>query len=550
MNRNVIRFTPFQDQKAGTSGLRKKTAEFQRPHYLESYVQAIFDSLGGAQGKTFALGGDGRYFCTEACQVIIKMAAAQQAERLIVGQNGLFSTPALSHQVRLRDCDGGFVLSASHNPGGAQGDFGVKFNVKGGGASPDQLNAKVYERSKELSAYSLLDCKDIDLSQPARLQLMQTKIEVVDPVQDYLELMEQIFDFEQLSALFANGFHLQYDAMSAVTGPYAQAIFEQRLGARKGSVINARPLPDFGGGHPDPNPLWAKELMSIMMDAQGNQARPDLGAASDGDGDRYMILGKDCYINPSDSLAFIAANADCLPYYRDKLSGFARSMPTSRALDAVAKARNLPCYETPTGWKFFASLLEAGKISICGEESFGSSSLHVREKDGIWAVLMWLSIIAHQRQQPKQQQIQVADLIKQHWQRYGRHYYSRHDYEEINAASAAEMMARLQGLMPQLIGQSYAGFLVESCDNFSYQDPIDQSISENQGLRIFFDQGARIVLRLSGTGTKGATLRLYLERYHASIIDDESLLAPLVQAAEELVQIKAYTQKSKADVIT
>ena len=500
MRVNTVATSPSADQRPGTSGLRKKVQVFQQPHYLENFVQSVFDVLEGFEGETLVIGGDGRYYNRTAVQIILKIAAANGFGRIVVGQDGLLSTPAASCLIRKRQAFGGLILSASHNPGGPHGDFGIKYNVGNGGPAPEKITEAIYRRTQQIREYRILEVADLDLSRLAETRLGDTAVEIVDTVADYQELMAQLFDFERIAALFERGFRIRYDGMSAITGPYAQAILEQRLGAPPGSVLNGEPLEDFGGHHPDPNPAHARELMATMMAPDA----PDFGAASDGDGDRNMILGRGIYVTPSDSLAIFAANAHLAPGYAAGLAGVARSMPTSRAADRVAAALAIPCYETPTGWKFFGNLLDAGKVSLCGEESFGTGSNHVREKDGLWAVLLWLDILAARREP-------VAQIVRDHWRRFGRNFYSRHDYEAIDAEAGADLIAALRERLPRLRAERLGDLVVEHADDFSYRDPVDGSISERQGIRILFEGGARIVYRLSGTGTEGATLRVYLE---------------------------------------
>ena len=535
--------TPIEGQKPGTSGLRKKTRVFMQRHYLENFVQSIIDAIGGVAGKTRIIGGDGRFFNDRAAQVILRMCAAQGAKKVIIGTNAILSTPAASNLIRVRGADGGFIMSASHNPGGEDEDFGLKFNGGNGGPAPESVTDRIFARTKELTEYRIAESQDIDLSKPGTAQLGDMEIEVVDPVTDYAALMETLFDFDAIRAMLAAGFTLRFDAMHAVTGPYATEILERRLGAAPGSVVNAAPLPDFGGGHPDPNPVWAADLMELMM----GPTSPDFGAASDGDGDRNMIVGRGAYITPSDSLAVLAANAQLAPGYARGLAGVARSMPTSRAADLVAEKAGIGSYETPTGWKFFGNLLDAGKATLCGEESAGTGSDHVREKDGLWAVLLWLNILAARKQS-------VAEIMQAHWAEYGRNYYSRHDYEAVPTDRANALVDRLRGLLPSLAGQSFAGLTVESADDFAYLDPVDGSTSANQGIRIAFTDGSRIVMRLSGTGTEGATLRVYLERYQPADgslnLPVEEALAPVVQAAEDIAHIREYTGRDKPDVTT
>jgi phosphoglucomutase len=535
--------TAISGQKPGTSGLRKKTRVFMQPGYLENFVQATFDAIGGAAGKIFVLGGDGRYFGEQAAQTILKMAAANGAARVIVGQGAWLSTPAASHLIRQRGANGGLILSASHNPGGPDEDFGVKYNTANGGPAPEAVTEAIYAATQSIRDYRKADAPDIDLHRLGEVMLAGMTIEVVNPVAAYADLMESIFDFNALRGLLATGFRVMIDSMNAITGPYAVEIFENRLGAAPGSVVHANPLPDFGGMHPDPNPTWAHDLMAAMM----GDGAPDFGAASDGDGDRNMILGAGVYVSPSDSLAVLAANAHLAPGYAGGLKGVARSMPTSAAVDRVAAALGIACYETPTGWKFFGNLLDAGRVTLCGEESFGTGSDHVREKDGLWAVLLWLSLLAAKRQP-------VAQLMAEHWARFGRNYYSRHDYEALPVPVAEAMLADLRARLPGLPGQSVAGLRISGADEFAYTDPVDGSVSRQQGLRVQFEGGSRVVLRLSGTGTEGATLRVYLERYvpgpDGLAEAPQAALAPIVAATEALVGIARLTRRQGPDVIT
>jgi phosphoglucomutase len=534
---------PIDGQKPGTSGLRKKTPVFMERHYLENFIQSIWDGIGGIDGKTLVLGGDGRYFNDRAAQVVLRMAAASGAAKVIVGRDALLSTPAASNLIRQRQADGGIILSASHNPGGPEEDFGVKFNTANGGPAPESVTSKIFEATKSCVRYFILESQDIDLSAPGERRLHETVVEVVDPVEEYRAMMERIFDFGAIRALFESGFTMRFDAMHAVTGPYAKAIFEDALGAAAGSVVNAEPKPDFGGGHPDPNPIWAKALMDEM---HGPDA-PDFGAASDGDGDRNMIVGRNCYVTPSDSVAVLAANATLIPAYKNGLKGVARSMPTSRALDRVALRTDLTCYETPTGWKYFGNLLDDGRVTICGEESAGTGSDHVREKDGLWAVLFWLNILAETRKS-------VAETMRDHWYEYGRNYYSRHDYEGVDSAAAEGLLNDLRAKLPELRNSDAGGLMIEKADEFSYHDPVDGSTAEGQGIRLTLAEQGRIVFRLSGTGTSGATLRVYLERAETDPerldLAPEEALAPVVAAAEAVAGIKDRTGRDAPDVTT
>ena len=534
----------FAGQRPGTSGLRKKVTVFQQPGYLENFVQSIFASLEGYAGQTLVLGGDGRFLNDRAIQIILRMAAANGFGRVLVGRNGILSTPAASCVIPKTQAFGGIILSASHNPGGPEGDFGIKYNTGNGGPAPEKITEAIYRHTLEIKAYKTIEATDVDLSRIGASNLETMKVEVIDPVADYVELMERLFDFERIAALLASkSFRMRFDAMHAVTGPYAKAILEDKLGAPAGTVMNGIPLPDFGGGHPDPNPVYAHELMEVMF----GQDAPDFGAASDGDGDRNMIVGRRFVVTPSDSLAVLAANAQLVPGYAKGLKGVARSMPTSRAVDRVAKAQGIACYETPTGWKFFGNLLDAGKATLCGEESAGTGSDHLREKDGVWAVLFWLNILALERKP-------VEQLLREHWRQYGRNYYSRHDYEAVDANAANKLMDDLRAEVTSMPGKRIAGYTVDRADDFAYTDPIDQSVSNKQGIRVEFSDGSRIVFRLSGTGTEGATLRVYIERFEPDAskhaIDTQSALAGLIAAAEEIASIKARTGRDKPTVVT
>lgn len=543
MNVRTVTTTPIEGQKPGTSGLRRKTAVFMEPGYLQNFVQSVFDAVGGLRGKTLTVGGDGRYFNERAIQTILAMAAANGAARVLVGRNGLLSTPAASAVIRARGTDGGLILSASHNPAGADGDFGIKYNIPAGGPAPESVTDAIHRHSLEIGEYRTLDAEDVDLSTTSVRSLGATSVEIIDPVAIHAEVLRSLFDFDAIRALFASGFAMRFDAMHAVTGPYARAILEDELGAPPGTVLNGEPLPDFGGGHPDPNPVHARTLVDLMM---GPEA-PDFAAASDGDGDRNMILGRGIYVTPSDSLAVLAANATLAPGYAGGLSGIARSMPTSRAADRVAAKLGIGAYETPTGWKYFGTLLDAGLATICGEESAGTGSNHVREKDGLWAVLLWLNILARRRES-------VREILAAHWAEYGRDYYSRHDYEDVDKAAAEALMEDLRRRLPELPGRSCGALTVADADEFSYRDPVNGSSANGQGLRIFFGENARAVFRLSGTGTVGATLRVYLERFEGGSgglsLEPEEALAPVIAAAGEIADFRARLGRDAPDVRT
>jgi len=538
-----ISSTPYQDQKPGTSGLRKKVKVFQQKNYLENFVQSIFNSLDNYQGQTLVVGGDGRYGNIPATQTILKMAAANGFGRVIVGCNALLSTPAASCIIRKYSAFGGIVLSASHNPGGPDEDFGIKYNIGNGGPAPEKYTDAMYEQSKNITEYKIIDEDDIALDSVAELELGGMKVSVIDPVADYAELMAEIFDFDAIKALFQSGFSMKFDAMHAITGPYAKTIIEDVLDAPAGTVLNEIPLEDFGKGHPDPNLTYAKELVECLFDENA----PDFGAASDGDGDRNMILGNNFFVTPSDSLAVLTANAQCVPAYKNGLSGVARSMPTSCAVDNVAKALGIDCYETPTGWKFFGNLMDANKVTLCGEESFGTGSNHVREKDGLWAVLFWLNILAVKKQS-------VEQIVIEHWAKYGRNIYSRHDYEAVDKAKAEQLVNELRGNFETLKGATFSGMKVAFADDFSYTDSVDGSVSTKQGVRIVFEDGSRVIFRLSGTGTEGATLRIYLERFEPDTKkqneDAQIALADLITIADEIAGVRKFTGRNAPTVIT
>ena len=543
MNVQTITSQAFADQKPGTSGLRKKVAVFQQPHYLENFVQSIFDSIDVPKGATLTLGGDGRYYNREAIQTILKMAAANGFGRVLVGQAGILSTPAASCVIRKYKTFGGIILSASHNPGGVDGDFGIKYNTENGGPAPEKITEAIFEKSKTIQTYKIVDAPDVPLDVIGETDLAGMKVQVIDAVTDYAELMESLFDFNAIKDLLASGFRMKFDAMHAVTGPYAQEIFINRLGAPAESIMNCVPLPDFGGGHPDPNLTYAHELVDIIY----GQNAPDFGAASDGDGDRNMILGKGFFVTPSDSLALIAANAKMVKGYAKGIAGVARSMPTSGAVDMVAKSLDIPCFETPTGWKFFGNLMDADQVTLCGEESFGTGSSHVREKDGLWAVLFWLNILAIKRQS-------VEQIVKRHWLQFGRNVYSRHDYEDLPLDAANDVIEHLRNSFSAMTGQAFGPYTIKTCDDFSYTDPIDGSISTKQGLRILFNDGSRIVFRLSGTGTSGATLRIYLEAFEPDTskhdLDAQIALSEMIQIALQISELKQRTGRDTPTVIT
>ncbi|MBW3096353.1 alpha-D-glucose phosphate-specific phosphoglucomutase [Pseudohoeflea coraliihabitans] len=539
----TISIRPFEDQKPGTSGLRKKVPVFRQPGYTEAFIQAIFDSIEGHRGQTLVLGGDGRFYNRTVIQTVLRMAAANGFGRVLVGRGGILSTPAASHLIRKHAALGGIILSASHNPGGPNEDFGIKYNIGNGGPAPDNVTSAIYARTQTIERYLIAGSPDVDIDQLGTQQIGDMQIDVIDPVADYADLMQDLFDFDAIRALIATGFQITFDAMHAVTGPYAKEIFVRRLGVDADLIRNAEPSETFGGHHPDPNLVHAAELYQRMM----SDDAPDFGAASDGDGDRNLIIGKGIFVTPSDSLAILAANAHLAPAYRAGIVGIARSMPTSQAADRVAEALGIEMHETPTGWKYFGNLLDAGRVTLCGEESAGTGSDHVREKDGLWAVLLWLNILAVRRQS-------VHDIVTEHWARFGRTFYTRHDYENLDAAAAAQIMDGLGNRLDSLAGQTLGGLTIQQADSFTYRDPVDGSVAENQGLRIFFAGGGRIVFRLSGTGTSGATLRVYLERHEADPAnhdrDPQEALAPLIEAAESLTGIATITGRTAPDVVT
>ncbi len=544
MTVRTVPLTPFSGQRPGTSGLRKKVPVFQQPGYVEAFVQSLFDVLPDRHGKTLVLGGDGRFFNDVAIRIIARLAAANGFGRLLVGRGGLLSTPAASHVIRSRGAYGGIILSASHNPGGPDGDFGIKYNIDNGGPAPERVTEAIYARTQVVDRYLTIDAAPLDLSRLGTTTLGTMLVEVIDPVAGYAALMQRLFDFERVRRLLQGGrFRMCFDAMHAITGPYAREILERQLGAPAGTVINGVPKPDFGGGHPDPNPVWAGELIGIM----NADDAPDFGAASDGDGDRNMIVGRREIVAPSDSLAVLAANATVVPAFAQGLKGVARSMPTSRAVDRVAQALGIPCYETPTGWKFFGNLLDAGRVTLCGEESAGTGADHVREKDGLWAVLFWLNVLAA-RGQP------VGEIMREHWRRYGRNYYSRHDYEAVDATVAEKLIADLRAALPGLAGRRIGGSEIASAEDFAYVDPIDGSTTSRQGICLNFADGARAVLRRSGTGTEGATLRVYLERFEPDPAqqqqDTQAALAGIIGAVETIAGVRARTGRAAPDVVS
>lgn len=543
MNAKIVSTQPYEGQRPGTSGLRKKVSVFKQENYLENFVQSIFDTIAAPKGAALVLGGDGRYYNRDAIQVILKMAAANGFGKILVGRRGILSTPAASCVIRKYSTCGGIILSASHNPGGPEGDFGIKYNIGNGGPAPEKVTEAIYARSRKISEYRIADVPDVELDVLGIHNVGDMLVEVIDPVADYADLMQSLFDFDAIRTMFSRGFRMKFDGMHAVTGPYAREIFLKRLGAPEESIMNCEPREDFGGGHPDPNLTYAQALVEVMYADDA----PDFGAASDGDGDRNMILGKQFFVTPSDSLAVIAANAGMAPGYAQGLKGVARSMPTSAAVDRVAEKLGIPCYETPTGWKFFGNLMDAGKVTLCGEESFGTGSDHVREKDGLWAVLFWLNILALKKQS-------VEQVLMEHWDEFGRNVYSRHDYEGLPAEAAQGIMQHLRQSFDSLPGKTFGQYVVKACDDFSYTDPVDGSVSEGQGVRILFEGGSRIVFRLSGTGTNGATLRIYLEAYEPSAelhhLDAQIALAEMIGIAQQLSELTERAGRGKPTVIT
>ncbi|WP_175869352.1 alpha-D-glucose phosphate-specific phosphoglucomutase [Bartonella gabonensis] len=542
MTIKTVLTTAFEGQKPGTSGLRKKVSVFQQPHYVENFIQSLFENIGPLEGKLLILGGDGRTFNRTLLQIVLKMAAAHGVSRVKMGRGGILSTPAVSHLIRKYHAHGGIILSASHNPGGLKGDCGIKYNISNGGPAPNSLCEAVFATSQRLSFYKIFEAPDVDLERQGITFMGDMQIEIIDPVADYVALMQEIFDFDCIAKAVTRGLTLRFDAMHAITGPYAHEIFEKCLGFSKGTVVNGLPLPDFGGGHPDPNLVYAKSLYDLLM----SEKAPDLGAASDGDGDRNLIIGRGQFVSPSDSLAIMVEHANLIKGYRKGILGVARSMPTTPAADLVAEKCGLNFFETPTGWKFFGTLLDAGKVTFCGEESFGTGSHHIREKDGLWAVLFWLNLLAVTGKT-------VAQIVQQHWHTYGRFYAHRYDYEEVEEDKALALLEHLRENLPQA-GTEIAGFLVKKADDFTYHDPVDQSVSRQQGIRIFFENGARLVVRLSGTGTSGATLRLYFEHYEGDPrrynLNPQDVLQPLQQVALKLLNIQQELGRDRPDIIT
>ena len=545
MTTHTVRTEPFAGQRPGTSGLRKKVGVFEQSRYLENFVQSLFDVLSGLRGQTLVLGGDGRYLNRAAVQTILRMAAANGVARVLVGRGGILSTPAVSAVIRKRGAFGGIVLSASHNPGGPDGDFGIKYNIGNGGPAPEKITEAIYQRTLAIDQYRIADTSDVDIDRLGTQSVDAMQVEVIDPVAVYAELMRSLFDFDLMRGMFKQGFRMRLDALNAVGGPYAKAILEGELGAPAGTVVNAEPLEDFGGLHPDPNPAHAEDLIQHMSGADA----PELGAATDGDADRNMIVGRDFLVAPSDSLALLTAHATRIPGYKNGLKGVARSMPTSAAVDRVAQALGIPCFETPTGWKFFGNLLDADMATLCGEESYGTGSNHVREKDGLWAVLFWLNLLGATGKS-------VATLVHEHWREYGRNVYSRHDYEGLPVEQADALMADLRAALPGLAGKKFAQSpsAIAVADDFCYTDPVDASVAKKQGVRLLFEDGSRIVFRLSGTGTEGATLRLYLERYEADAakhgMPAQQALAGLAAIADEVAGIAARTGRAQPTVVT
>ncbi|GES85783.1 phosphoglucomutase [Rhizophagus clarus] len=556
MQVRCITTTPYEGQKPGTSGLRKRVKVFQQENYTQNFIQAILDAMSSpsASGATLVVGGDGRYFSTEAIQLIIRIAAGNRVGKLIIGKNGILSTPAASNLIRKRKADGGILLTASHNPGGPDNDFGIKFNVSNGGPAPENITNLIYENTKKCDKYYTCDMPEFDLSKIRVETIDGFIVEIVDSVEDYVQLLKEIFDFEQIKQFFKNNpkFKVLFDGLHGVTGPYAEHIFVDELGLSRSSIQNCIPLPDFGGSHPDPNLTYAHSLVERV-----ERENINFGAASDGDGDRNMIYGKDAFVTPSDSVAVIAAHAEVIPYFQKTgIKGLARSMPTSAAIDLVAKKKGLEVFEVPTGWKFFGNLMDAGRLSICGEESFGTGSDHIREKDGIWAIVAWLNIIAVVNE--NELGSGIKEILLEHYQTYGRNFFSRYDYEEVESESANKMVAHLRHLISEgrndFIGKTFDQFTVKEADDFEYTDPIDGSISKNQGIRIIFTDGSRIVIRLSGTGSQGATIRLYVEKYSQNASEyganTQEALKPLIDVALQISKLQEFTGRDKPTVIT
>ena len=548
--------TPIEGQKTGTSGLRKKAAVFSEGNYLANWVQSLFLALPQeeVEGSAMVLGGDGRWFNKEASQIIIKLAAGNGVRKMYVGQNGFLATPAASAVIRARKAYGGFIMSASHNPGGPKEDWGIKFNYSSGEPAPEKITDEIYGFTQTVETLKMADIPDVDLSKVGVTKFGDFEVEVIDPVADYLELAREVFDFDLITSLVTRSdFKMKFDAMHAITGAYARPILVDVLGADPSSCVNDDPKEDFAGGHPDPNLTYAEELVKTMYSADA----PDFGAASDGDGDRNMILGNNFFVTPSDSVAIIAANAKCIPYFKDGLKGLARSMPTAAALDRVATKMGVECFETPTGWKFFGNLMDAGRLSICGEESFGTGSDHIREKDGPWAVLAWLSILADRNKDVPVggEKVTVEQITKEHWAEYGRNFFSRYDYEGCESEPCEKMVEHLRAVAAaSKKGDTYGEYELDYADDFEYTDPIDGSVASKQGVRFVFSDGSRFIFRLSGTGSSGATVRMYIEQYEADVAkqgaDAQDALAPLIKVALETSKLAEFTGRESPTVIT